>query len=143
MRGPDGFAAVVARHWKDTAGYLVTGREPCISIAKAEVRHVRRRLKQVAHADLGDVDPPASWFMAVLVCAGDDLAPLAAWAKGREVGRIHFYLHAEAKALQLAPWRDAGFPLDRVDEGFTSWTTLHRRLGFDLNARVYEDHRGA
>ncbi|MBW3582043.1 MAG: hypothetical protein KY455_02995 [Euryarchaeota archaeon] len=135
------FAAVVRRHWKDTAGYLVAGREPCIKIARDEVRLVKRRLTFVGHEGLSDLRPEGSWFMAVVVCTDDGLDRIAEWAHDNDAKRIHFYLHADADAAQLMPWRDAGLPLDHITEGITSWRGLHKLLGMDLNMQVYDDHR--
>jgi hypothetical protein len=142
MNPPD-FASVVAENWRKTTGYLVAGHEPCIQIGQDEVRHVRRRLVIVDLAAIENVQPEGSWFMAVIVCRGDDLSGLAAWAARFDVSRIHFYLHTKADTAQLVPWRDAGLPLDRIDEGHSSWRSLHKVLGWDLNVRVYDDHVAA
>lgn len=135
------FAAVVAENWRLTTGYLVVGREPCITIARDEQRHVRRRLILHALEEVDTLKPSGSWFMAAIVCLGDDLSDLSAWAGQYDATRIHLYLHADAKTEQLVPWRSAGLPLDRVDQGFTTWGSLHKVLGWDLNVRVYDDHR--
>lgn len=140
---PADFASVVAKNWRKTTGYIVTGHEPCITIGRDEMRHVERRLIVAGLGDVHRLRPGSSWFMAVIVCAGDDLAGLARWAQGRDPHRVHFYLHAGAHARQLAPWRDAGLPLDHVDEGIRSWGSLHKVLGWDLNVQVYDDHRPA
>jgi hypothetical protein len=134
------FAGVVAANWKHTTGFLVVGREPCIRIGEDEIRHVQRRLKLIHLEDVARLQPEDSWFMAVIVCRGDDLSELSKWAGSTDATRVHFYLHADADATQLAPWRDAGFPLSRIDHGFTSWRDLHKALGWDLNVQVYDDH---
>lgn len=136
------FASIVGKHWRRTTGYVVTGHEPCISIGSDEIRHVERRLVHVRLAGVRSLRPTASWFMAVLVCPGDDLTGLAQWATAVDAERVHFYLHARARAAQLAPWRDAGHPLESVEEGIRSWAALHKVLGWDLNLQVYDDHRG-
>lgn len=140
MSQPD-FASVVAKSWMKTTGFIVSSREPCISIGRDEVRHVKRRLVPVHLEDVPRLRPTGSWFMAVIVCPGDDLEGVARWAKGKDAERVHFYLHANARAAQLAPWQDAGLPLDHVDEGILSWGSLHKMLGWDLNVQVYDDHR--
>jgi len=139
MSAPD-FAAVVAKNWRKTTGYIVAAREPCIAIGRDEVRNVERRLVLVDLGRVSRLRPRGSWFMAVVVCPGDDLEDLARWARGVEAERVHFYLHADASPQQLAPWRDAGLPLDRVSGGFRSWRALHKVLGWDLNVQVYDDH---
>ena len=140
---PPEFASVVAKSWTKTTGFIVTGHEPCISIGHDEVRHVKRRLVPIGLDDVVRLRPTGSWFMAVIVCPGDDLGALARWAMGKDASRVHFYLHANARPRLLAPWRDAGLPLDHVDEGITSWGRLHKILGWDLNVQVYDDHRPA
>lgn len=142
MNAPD-FASVVAKNWAKTTGFIATATEPCITIGRDEVRHVKRRLVPVNLGELAGLQPTGSWFMAVVVCPDDDLGGLARWAKGKDAGRVHFYLHANARPRQLAPWRDAGLPLDHIDEGIRSWGQLHKVLGWDLNMQVYDDHRPA
>lgn len=137
----DDFVAVVRRAWPKTAGFLVAGEPPCIPIVRDEIRHVRRRLSFVSLEDVESVTVSGSWFMAVIVCPGDDLTGLARWATGHDVHRVHFYLHADTPKRRLAPWRDAGHPLTHVDDRITSWKNLHKVLGWDLNVQVYTDHR--
>jgi hypothetical protein len=141
MNPPD-FASVVAKHWKETTAYIVTGREPCVSIGRDEVLHVERRLVPVAWDEVARLRPGRSWLMAVILCPGDDVEGLARWAASKDATRVHFYLHARAHLKQLAPWRDAGLPLDHVDDGVRSWGALHKVLGWDLNMQVYDDHHG-
>lgn len=139
MKPPD-FSKVVAANWKDTTAYLVAGHQPCIKIGKDELHFVKRRMVFVDLAMIRTIEPEESWFMGVIVCPGDDLVPLSKWAMDQEAERVHFYLHEDADTRLLVPWRDAGLPLIRVDHGFTSWRSLHKVLGWDLNVQVYDDH---
>lgn len=134
------FAAVVRANWKTTQGFVVAGEPPCIEIGRDEVKNVRRRLAFVRLADAPTLEPTGSWFMAVIVCPGDDLTALAAWARDKDVRRVYFYLHADADGPVLTPWQAAGLPTDRVDAGFRSWGPLHKVMGLDLNRQVFEDH---
>lgn len=137
---PIDFARVVGANWSKTTGYLVAGSDPCLAVRGDELRNVRRRLLPVHLSAVARLEPEGSWFMGVLVCRGDDLSGLSLWAQGRDHRRVHFYLHARARAMQLSPWRDAGLPLLHVDRGFKDWTSLHKILGWDLNLQVYADH---
>lgn len=137
----DDWTAIVRAHWRQVTAYIVSSHHPsCIRMAKDEVTHIQRVMQWIALDGIAALRPARRWFMAVIICPGDDLAPLAKWAKGRAADRIHFYLHADADPQQLAPWRDAGLPLDHVEEQrFRSFGPMHARLGLALSDRVYGD----
>ena len=144
MKGrPEDWTATVARNWPKVTAYLVSSNHPsCVRMARDEARFIDRVMVHVTLDGLDRLTPARHWFMAVVVCPGDDLTPLVAWAKARDASRIHFYLHRDASTGSLAPWRDAGLPLNRVEEErFTSYGPMHRRLGLDLSDRVYADFR--
>lgn len=141
MKGrPDDWTSVVRKEWRHLTAYIVSSRHPsCVRMAQDEVRFIDRRMTH-AHLDqILSLSPGPHWFMAVIVCPGDDLSQLASWAIGREAERVHFYLHKESKPVQLTPWRDAGLPLSRISTGWTTWGPLHKELGLDLNDQVYGD----
>lgn len=134
---------VVRRHAHDTKALIVSSRKPpCLTMAKDEVRHIQRWMEHV----LLDALPhklPGSWFMAVIVCPGDDLTGLAQWMTRHGGERVRFYLHRDADFQQLAPVRDAGHELRHVrPETYTTYGAMHQRLGLDLSDQVYEDYRG-
>lgn len=134
------FAAVVRRHWRETTGYLVADREPCITVAHDEIRHVKRRFEFVALENVPALTPLGSWFMGVIVCPDDDLTGLAQWAQKNDASRVHFYFHKDTHLRQLTPWQEAGLSLDNIESEITSWRALHKLLGWDLNLQVYDDH---
>lgn len=141
MKGrPADFPRVVKRHWKDTTAYIVSSHDPmCLQMAKDEVRWIDRRMVHVL-LDALPGGPGNSWFMAIIVCPGDDLAGLARWMTTHGVGRVRFYLHTEATARQLAPIRDAGHDLRHVrPERYEAYGPMHKRLGLDLSDQIYED----
>ncbi len=133
------FARVVRENWPKTVGYLVAGEPPCIQIRDDEIQHVHRRLVPIGLASVEDVKASGSWFMAVIVCPGDDLSGLAAWAAGQDARRIYFYLYADADASQLRPMATHGIPIHHFSDGHNDWTDLHKVLGWDLNVLVYDD----
>jgi hypothetical protein len=142
MKGrPDDWTAVVRANWKRMTAYIVSSHHPfCLRMAKDEVRFIDRVMVHVPLDQITTLRPKKNWFMAVVVCPGDELAGLAAWAKGKDTGRVHFYLHRDADPSALAPWRDAGHPLSRVEEErFTTYGRMHAKLGLDLNDQVYGD----
>jgi len=142
MKGrPQDWTVTVRTHWRQVTAYIVSSSHPsCIRMAADEVAHIERNMVHVELTQIARLKPARHWFMAVLVCPGDDLAGLAQWAKGREATRVHFYFHKETDTQALAPWRDAGLPLSRVaEERYTKFGPLHKQLGLDLSDQVYGD----
>jgi hypothetical protein len=95
-------------------------------------------------SDLERWQPPMSWILGVIVCPGDSVGPVAAWARRHETDpqRVWFYLHRDVRPEVLAPWEDAGFGPAQVD--FVSdWRSLHKLFGLALNDRVYADWKHA
>lgn len=142
MRGrPDDWTRIVRANWKKVTAYIVSSAHPsCIKMAADEVQHINRVMLHVPLGEVTKLKLPRHWFMAVIVCPGDDLAGLAQWAKEQDATRVHFYLHKAAEAQVLAPWRDAGLPLSRIEEQrFTSYGPMHGKLGLALSDQVYGD----
>ncbi|MCA1810638.1 MAG: hypothetical protein LC623_01340 [Halobacteriales archaeon] len=140
MSRPSDYHTVVREHWPKTTGILLASQHPCIGIRDTEVRHIRRLLLAAHPDDLGTLKPPPSWVMGVILCPGDSTEPLAAWARRHRADgrRVWFYLHPDAEAEALRPWRDAGFRTDQVDT-VSSWQELHPLFGLALNDQVYAD----
>lgn len=142
MKGrPDDWTTVVKANWKRLTTYIVSSDHPsCVKMAKDDIRFIDRHMKHVPLGEVAALDPPDHWFMAVILCPGDDLGVLAKWAADQDADRIHFYLHKDTDVQVLAPWRDADLPLDRIEmQRFTTWGPLHKVLGLDLNDQVYGD----
>lgn len=141
MKGrPDDWTHVVRAQWREVAAYIVSSAHPtCLKMAKDEVAFIRRNMRQVLLDRVPALEPGPHWFMAVVLCPGDALEPLVRWARGVDARRVHFYLHADAEARLLAPWRDAGLPLSRISQGFRAYGPLHQELGLDLSDQVYAD----
>lgn len=142
MKGrPDDWTRIVRAKWRNVRAYIVSGAHPpCIKMAKDEIAHVDRVMTHVLLEDVRGLMPGKHWFMAVVLCPGDDLHGLAEWAKGQDASRIHFYLHKDTSAQALAPWRHAGLPLSRIEEErFSAYGRMHARLGLDLSDQVYGD----
>lgn len=138
---------VVREHWHEAECFLVAARPTCIDIRDDEVGAIDRLLHGGSPDDLDAWIRPASWFVAVLLCPGDDTAALvrATERLGLDARRFHFYLHAEASFDALRAWADAGLPLDRVDDAgpggtpITDWKALHRLLGLHFNVQILAD----
>lgn len=142
MKGrPDDWTAVVRGNWAKMTAYVVSSHDPsCIRMAKDEVEHIDRVMVHVPLDGIQGLATPKHWFMAVIVCPADNLAGLAAWARSQDAQRVHFYLHKDAEPHLLAPWRDAGHPLSRVEaERFAHFGRLHAKLGLDRSDQVYGD----
>lgn len=144
MKGrPSDWTPVVRTHKHDCKAFIVSSHHPsCLEMAKDEARHIDRWMESRTLDDLPN-KLPRSWFMAVLVCPGDDLTPLAAWMKHHGDERVRFYLHAKADAASLAPVKDAGHELRHVrPERYATYGRMHQRLGLDLSDQIYEDFHG-
>lgn len=142
MKGrPDDWTRIVRANWRRLTAYIVSSTRPsCLKMAQDEVRFIDRVMEHVPLDDVHRLAPATHWFMAVIVCPGDDLTGLARWAKGKDADQVHFYLHKDTDTQALAPWRDAGHSLSRVEEErFASYGRMHAKLGLDLNDQVYGD----
>lgn len=137
---PDDWTYVVRRHVQDTKGFIVSSQDPtCIKMAQDEIVHIDRWMEHILIDGL-PTEIPRSWFMAVIVCPGDDLSPFATWMDQHGSDRVRFYLHRDAEFQQLATIRDAGHDLAHVrPEKSTSYGQMHKRLGLDLSDQVYGD----
>ena len=139
---PD-FALTVAQNHPRMKGWIWAQSDPCLSIAKDEVKKIRRNLEAVGPASAPPKPATRLWWMlAVLLCPGDTTTAVAAWAAalpGAGDDRIRFYLHPETDPTSaLAAWHGAGLadPLTAEVEDFGSF---HQQFGWDFNKRVYRD----
>ncbi|HKZ59140.1 MAG TPA: hypothetical protein VJ547_04740 [Candidatus Thermoplasmatota archaeon] len=140
---PSDFARAVAGNHRRMKGWIWAESEPCLSIAKEEVRRIRRNLEAVSASR---APPPPSepdwWVLAVLLCPGDTTEAVAAWARqGRApvADRIHFYLHPHTNPVEaFAAWYAAGHQDPRTAE-VEDFATFHKQFGWDLNNQVYRD----
>lgn len=139
---PAGYQDVVKRHWRETKGYVIASRQPCIRIRDDEVKRIKRVLVATGFDGL-PLDLPKSWIVAVILCPGDDLGAVLTWARRHKVqgSRVWFFLHTGVDPETLRPWKDAGFKTDQA-EVVKSWEDLHRSFGLALNDQVYADFKG-
>lgn len=143
MRGrPEDWFRVVSTHAHSTLALIASSHHPsCLKIAADEVKHINRWMQQVVFDDLPK-RLPESWFLAAIVCPGDDMTHLGHWMTKHGSDRVRFYLHTKANATQLGPIRDAGHELRHVrPERYASYGPMHKRLGLDLSDQIYEDFR--
>jgi hypothetical protein len=137
------FALVVADSHRLMRGWIWAQSEPCLSIAKDEVKRIRRNLELV---DAARAPPVPSrrlwWILAALLCPGDSTTAVVEWARSLravDVDRIRFYLHpATDPVAAFAAWYAAGFenPMTAEVEDFA---TFHKQFGWDFNNQVYRD----
>lgn len=135
---------VVARNWRKTKAYLLAFREPCIRIAADELDAIRRNrvLVGLSAGALSRWRPEGSWMLAVILCPGDDVAPLTAWLARHEAdpARVRFYAHPGTDVFAaLEAWREAGLGAPRVDDDVDAWPRLHKRFGNDLAVQILQD----
>lgn len=109
---------VVAAHKHDTVLHVVAGRRPCATwLARvraafpAPKRGAYGRRVQCAGFDAANgIDTATSWALVILLCPGDDLAPVAKWAgrlPNNQLRRIRILLHPSAQDAQLEAWNNA------------------------------------
>jgi len=137
---PEDWTSVVSAHKHACKAFIVSSHNPsCLKMAKDEVAHIRRWMESRTVDDLPD-KVPESWFMAVVVCPGDDLGPLATWMSTHGGDRVRFYLHAASDPSSLRPIQAAGHELRHVrPERYPAYGPMHKRLGLDLSDQIYED----
>lgn len=136
--------AVVAAHWRKTQAFLLAFREPCIGIVRDELAAIKKN-RVLVGLDASRLDawtPGDSWFLAVILCPGDDITALVAWLGDHQADatRVHFYAHPDTDAFAaLRPWAEAALGQPAVDEDVDSWERLHKRFGNDLSVRILAD----
>ena len=136
-------ARIVRDHWKEADLVVMAHQPPCIKIRDDELANLDRVATAANHEQLRGWAPGRrrSWMVAVLVCKGDDLRPLAEAVRDLrlEANRFHFYMHKDASLQILRPWVQQGLALDHVDTDVQDWKGLHKFLGIDFNVRIVED----
>jgi len=124
-------------------GLLWARSGACLTVAREEVRRIRRNLKLLGPG--AAVETPSGrrwWLLAVLLCPGDTTEAVSAWArstKGLEGERVRFYLHTSADPVAcFAAWHASGLP-NPVTADFSDFTDFHKQFGWDFNNQVYRD----
>lgn len=138
---------IVRTHWREAECFIIAQRDPCINIRDDEAGNLDRYVHGGFPDDLMAWIRPRIWFVAVVVCPGDDLRTLTRFVAdhGWDAARFHFYLHPQASVQTLQPWADAGLPLDRVDtEGrngapIDSAGNLNAVMGLHFNLQILRD----
>lgn len=145
-RWPPDFTETIRAHKYGLVAWVVAASGDCLDIQTWEVQHIHRRLTAVHERGLrpGDFPESWSWLVGVLVCPGDGLEALAAWAKeapASELRRIRLYFLPGANPVKaLAAWYAAGLP-DPYTADVEDRAQFHKRFGLDLNNQIYLDHR--
>lgn len=140
---------IIRDHRMDTLCYVATDTDPCAKLADGRVADVTGRRLECVSLDELPARRPKSWLAAIIHCGGDDLSPVASWARSLtlpDLDRVVFFepgSSPEAEALaSFGPWLDAGLP-DPIRHRFTDFRELNRLLGTEINLRIWEDHRPA
>lgn len=140
-------SAIVRKHWHEAECFIIAQSDPCIQIRDDETGNLDRYVHGGFPDDLEAWTRPAIWFVAVVVCPGDDLAELTHYVVENDwdASRFHFYLHPDTSWTTLQPWADAGLPLDRVDTKgkngapLTSSGALNAAMGLHFNLQILHD----
>lgn len=145
-RWPPDFMGTIRAHRYDLEGWVVAASGDCLGVQRWEVEHIDRRLEAVHERTLrpGHVPTSPSWLVGVLVCPGDGLDALAAWAKAipaDDLRRVRLYFLPGADPVKaLAAWYAEGLP-DPATADVADRAHFHKRFGLDLNNQIYLDHR--
>jgi hypothetical protein len=134
----------IRKHRLDTTAYVLLREANCFGLKPADFTKVAGRRLVPIGADQLPVHPlPKSWVLVVLVCPGDDLDALAAWAARltrADLHRVWFYeLHGQDARRSYKPWVDAGLqypPNERVDDV----QEFNHVFANELNIRILLDH---
>ncbi len=149
-RLPSDQREVIAAHKHDTVLHVLSGSRPCHDwagrVRKAfpppKRREYGRRVNVAGFDATAQIDTKSSWALVIVLCAADDLAGLAAWAKrlpSSHLRRIRFLLHPNADEAQLRPWIVATGQEPRAATVAIA-TRLVQEAAAHLNQVTYEDH---
>ena len=134
---------IIRRHWKDCPTYLVANQPPCLDLRDQAALPKGRRYEASSFATLAALRPPASWAMGVILCPGDTLEEVAAWAlsnKVQDANRILIFHRTDVDLkAALGPWRQAGYGLPMLVEVET-WVDMAQILGRHVNNTILRDH---
>lgn len=139
----------VRRHWADTTGYVVARTGDCLNVQTQETWGPRtrvsgRRFKPLRPAQLPALALPKSWFMGIILCPGDPLEELIAWARtlpASDVERLILYVHpAYDESGARTQWAAAGLRDPKTIRFDGSWENFHHLYGRHHAWRVYLDH---
>lgn len=146
---PPGWHDVVRQHHADTAGYVVAQTGDCLELQAQERKHPRGRLRgrdfqPLPIASLATLRPPASWFLGIILCPGDDLDPILGWyvtlpTKDRD--RVALFVHPRyAKDAVDEAWSRRGATAPQTVPLRGTWEHFHHVYGRLHGDRVYVDH---
>lgn len=142
---PPGWHETVRKHHKRTAGYVLAQSDPCTETRDLEASDAYvygRGFEALEPDDLQDLDLPASWFLGVLVCPGDDLTTIAEWVAQLDEAslvRIRFYVHDDADLVAaFEPWYERGLPSPKTAP-LTLGPRFHKTYGKDHGIQVVRD----
>lgn len=135
--------AVIRKHWRETPLHLVANQPPCLDLRDQAAIPKGRRYEASSFVGLSRIKPSGSWAMGVILCPGDTLARVAAWALENEVqdGDRFLFFHRPDVDLKraLEPWRESGYGLPLLVEVET-WADMAQILGRHLNNIILRDH---
>ena len=134
---------IIRGHWKGTPTYLVANQPPCLDLRDQAAIPKGRRYAAASFADLGTIQPSASWAMGVVLCPGDTLAEVAIWAVHngvQDANRILVFHRPDVDLkAALRPWREAGYGLPLLVE-VEAWLDMAQILGKHINNTILRDH---
>lgn len=145
---------MIVAHKHDTTLYVMAESEDCIPRRDALVSRIPpprttsegqygRRVVAIGPDGLGPIPTAESWCLAVLVCPGDRMERLIAWARGGleapHLARIRFYVQPSHDPFEaLASWTSDVAPTADVSQPANE-NALMRLVLFHLNGQIYAD----
>lgn len=145
---------VVVAHKHDTTLYVAAESGRCIARRDELVGRIPparttrqgqygRHVVAVGPDDFTSIPTDESWCLAVLVCPGDRMDRLLAWARGgleaAHYARIRFYVDAELDEIQaVEPWTSVVSPVADVVRPRNEKEFIRVALT-QLNDQIYAD----
>lgn len=132
--------SVIEPHLGECVAIFVANTQPCLDMSHAPPASGGRRTVRTTFDDLEDLELPASFAFAVILCPGDSTELLAQYAITHDIpaDRFHFYHTFSTNAVTaLIPFREAGLEPYSVHE-ITGWGQLNKHFGAAWNNLIHD-----
>lgn len=142
---PADYVPVIKANWKNNHAYLLASSGNCIDGWKTFATRGRNFIKPLGA--LPSVAPPSKTVIGIVVCPGDDLAPVMAWIAKHRIApaeRVLIVYHPSCDMVEiLRPWYKM-FDVSPLVLEVTKWPgdRVNKRFGEWYNDWIYLDATG-